>query len=319
VGWVRQEYELAERRACALVGAWRSTVRYRTRRAEPVEQIELMRTLAAKLPRYGYRRLHVVMVRQGWRVNHERFYRLYRREGLAVRRRGRKRRAVARVPLLAAMRINQRWSMDFMRDTLSDGRKFRTLNIVDDFSRENPAIEVDTSLPGKRVVRVLEWLREVRGLPEAIVTDNGPEFTGRALDEWAYRNGVKLHLIEPGKPTQNAYIESFNGKLRDECLNANYFISLADARAKIEAWRIEYNTERPHSSLGYLSPEQFVATTENSQWSESAARIAWPPNQSASGALLSAPASNQEPITLSGPPSDRVEAGTEKLLSEQCD
>ncbi len=312
---MRQAYSLAERRACGLVGAWRATVRYQSRGAEPSEQIEQMRMLAVKLPRYGYRRLHVVMVRQGWRVNHKRFYRLYRREGLAVKRRGRKRRAEARLPLVAAVRQNQRWSMDFMRDTLSDGRKFRTLNIVDDFSRENPAIEVDTSLPGKRVVRMLEWLREVRGLPEEIVTDNGPEFTGRALDEWAYRHGVKLHFIEPGKPTQNAYIESFNGKLRDECLNANYFLSLDDARDKIEAWRIAYNTERPHSSLGYLTPEEFVGSIQRSRLSSAAAGSAWPATQLLAGAPQTAAASTPELLMLSGPPSNPVEGGAEKLLT----
>ena len=288
-------------------------VRYRSRRAEPVEQIAMMKLLAARVTRYGYRRLHVVMVRQGWKVNHKRFLRLYRREGLQVRRRAHKRRAVARVPLLAAVRINQRWSMDFMRDSLADGRKFRVLNIVDDFSRENPAIEVDSSLPGRRVVRTLEWLRELRGLPEEIVTDNGPEFTGRALDEWAYRHGVRLHFIEPGKPTQNAYIESFNGKLRDECLNANYFLSLADAREKIEAWRIEYNTERPHSSLGYLTPEEFVASTSKDQLSSVATGIAWPAQGMLAGALHTAAPSNSEPIMLSGPPSNQVEGGAEKL------
>ena len=320
MGWARREYQLSERRACALVGAWRSLVRYRTRRVEPVEQIEMMKNLAAKLTRYGYRRLHVVMVRQGWKVNRKRFLRLYQRERLQVKRRGRKRSAVARVPLVAAQQINQRWSMDFMRDTLADGRKFRVLNIVDDFSRENPAIEVDTSLPGKRVVRVLEWLRELRGLPEEIVTDHGPEFTGRALDEWAYQHGVKLHLIEPGKPTQNAYIESFNGKLRDECLNANYFMTLADARTKIEAWRIAYNTERPHSSLGYLTPEEFVESIRKShQWSSAVAGSAGPAEPIPAGALQTASASIPTPVTLSGPPSDQVEGRAEKLVSEQCD
>lgn len=271
----------------------------------------MMKLLAIEHPRYGYRRLRVLMVRRGWRVNRKRFYRLYRREGLAVKRRGRKRRAIARVPLVAAVRKNQRWSMDFMRDTLADGRKFRTFNIVDDFSRENPAIEVDTSLPGTRVVRVLERLRELRGLPEEIVSDNGPEFTGRALDEWAYRHGVTLHFIDPGKPTQNAYIESFNGKLRDECLNANYFLSLDDARRKIEAWRVAYNTARPHSSLGYRSPAEFITAIENNQRSAPDARIARPPNQLASGAMHGAPAADPEPITLSGPPSNRVEGGPE--------
>ena len=308
---MRQAYGMGERRACGLVGVWRSTVRYQSRRAEPAKQIAMLKLLAVEHPRYGYRRLQVMMVRQGWRVNHKRFYRLYRREGLAVKRRGRKRRAQARVPLVAAVRKNQRWSMDFMRDTLSDGRKFRTFNIVDDFSRENPAIEVDTSLPGQRVVRVLERLRELRGVPEEIVSDNGPEFTGRALDEWAYRHGVKLHFIEPGKPTQNAYIESFNGKLRDECLNANYFLSLDDARRKIEAWRVAYNTERPHSSLGYRSPAEFITAIEDNQRSAPGARIAGPPNQMAAGAMHGAPAADPAPITLPGPPSNRVEGGPE--------
>ena len=309
---------MAERRACTLLGVWRSTLRYQTRRAAPVEQIELMKMLAVKLTRYGYRRLHVVMVRQGWKVNHKRFYRLYRRERLQVTRRARKGRAVARVPLVAAVKLNQRWSMDFMRDTLADGRKFRILNIVDDYSRENPAIEVDTSLPGKRVVRMLEWLREVRGLPEEIVSDNGPEFTGRALDEWAYRHGVKLHFIDPGKPTQNAYIESFNGKFRDECLNANYFLDLADARAKIEAWRCEYNRERPHSSLGYLTPQEFADQHGRQQWSATAARTAWPARRMLAGAVQGTPVADPESISFSPPPSGRLEGGGEKLLSEQC-
>lgn len=215
VGWMQREYALSERRACTVVGAWRSTVRYQGRRAEPVAQLELMRVLALKLPRYGYRRLQVVMVRQGWRVNHQRFYRLYRSAGLQVRRRPRKRRMAARVALRPAVRINQRWALDFTRDTLADGRVFRTLNIVDELSRESPAIEVDTSLPGARVVRVLERLGEVRGYPEELVMDNGPEFRGRALDEWGWRHRVELHFIAPGKPVQNAYIESFNGKFRE--------------------------------------------------------------------------------------------------------
>ena len=162
---------------------------------------------------------------------------------------------------------------------------------------------------------MLERLREMRGLPEEIVIDNGPEFTGQALDEWAYQHGVRLHFIEPGKPTQNAYIESFNGKFRDECLNANYLVSLADARQKIEAWRIQYNRERPRSSLGYLTPEEFADT----QLSSAAAGSAWPAEPLLGGALHTAAASNPKPITLSSAPSNRVEGGAEKLLSEQCD
>ncbi len=157
---------------------------------------------------------------------------------------------------------NERWSMDFQHDLLATGQRFRSLNIVDDFSRECPAIEVDTSLPGTRVVRVLDRLAETRGLPLEIVLDNGPEMISKALDEWAYRNGVRLNFIEPGKPTQNAFIESFNGRFRDECLNENWFLDLGDAREIIEAWRIDYNTSRPHSSLGYATPEEFASSLQ---------------------------------------------------------
>lgn len=316
MGWLGREYGLSERRGCTLSGAWRSTLRYQSRRVEPVEEIELMRTLALKLPRYGYRRLHVVMVRQGWRVNHKRFYRLYRRAGLAVRKRARKRRVAARVALRTAVRINQRWAMDFTRDTLRDGRVFRTLNIVDELSRESLAIEVDSSLPGARVVRVLERLGELRGYPDELVMDNGPEFRGRALDEWAWGQRVELHFIDPGKPVQNAYIESFNGKFRDECLNANYFLDLGDAREKIEAWRIAYNTQRPHSSLNYLTPEEFTRLRQ--QWSASTARTAWPANQLLAGAVQCAADADSELLQLSGPPPHPVEGGAGKLLSEQC-
>jgi putative transposase len=306
---------MAERRACAVVGAWRSTIRYRSRREEPAEVIEMMRMLAAKFTRYGYRRLHVVMVRQGWKVNHKRFCRLYRREGLTVRKRQRKRRAWARVPLPAPVRINQAGSMDYTHDQLASGRRFRTLNIIDELSREIPAIEVEISLPGARVVRVLERIAGERGYPEWIVTDHGPEFTGRALDEWAYRHGVRLQFIEPGKPMQNGYIESFNGKFRDECLNAEYFRDLADAREKIETWRMLYNCERPHQSLGYLAPAEFVAKWEHHHLpSQAAARNAWPAELA--GAPHRAASSVEESRSFSTPASDRVEAGAEKLYQE---
>ncbi len=155
-------------------------------------------------------------------------------------------------------KINHRWSMDFVADMLAGGRRFRTLNVVDDFSRECLNIEVDTSLGGQRVVRVLERLAQNRKLPEVLVMDNGPEFTGKALDAWAYERGVKLQFIQPGKPVQNAYVESFNGKFRDECLNENWFISLQDARDQIETWRQDYNQSRPHSSLGNMTPEEYA-------------------------------------------------------------
>jgi len=187
--------------------------------------------LAAERPRYGYRMLHQQLRRKGWAINHKLVYRLYREEGLVVRRRIRKRIAAARRQQLdAPTRPDQRWSMDFVSDALADGRVFRTLNIIDDFSRECVAIEVDTSLGGERVVRVLERLKEQRGLPERIVMDNGPEFTSKALDAWAHAAGVKLHFIRPGKPTENAYVESFNGRFREECLNESWFRNLLDAR-----------------------------------------------------------------------------------------
>jgi putative transposase len=252
------EFGMSQRRACGLMSVWRSTCRYRGGQRAPGELIEKLRALAQQRPRFGYRRLYVLLRRQGLVVNHKRVDRLYRLEGLSLRKKSRKRRGGRVGRLVAASRINQRWSMDFVSDTLAGGRRFRAFTIVDDCSRESPAIEVDTSLPGARVVRVLDQIAGERGLPEVIVCDNGPEFISKALDRWAYEHGVKLHFIQPGKPTQNAYIESFNGKFRDECLNEHWFVDLADARQKIEAWRLEYNTQRPHSSLGNLTPEEFA-------------------------------------------------------------
>lgn len=184
-----------------------------------------MKELAERYRRYGHWRLHVVLKREGFCVNHKRTERIYRSEGLSLRIRKRKKLAsVARVLTPEATRPNQMWAMDFVQDSLWGGRRFRALNIVDTFTKECPVIEVDTSLTGQRVVRVLEWLAEVRGLPEAIRVDNGPEFISKAMDEWAYRRNVKLDFIRPGKPVENCYVESFNGKLREECLNENYFV-----------------------------------------------------------------------------------------------
>jgi putative transposase len=238
----------------------RTSCRYEPQRQGQEENLKTrLRTLAGERRRFGYRRLTVLLRREGWTVNHKRVYRLYGQEGLQVRRRKRKRiGAVERQPFTTPTRPNERWSMDFVSDALADGRKFRSLNIVDDYNRECLAAEVDTSISGTRVVRVLERLRELRGLPEVLVTDNGPEFAGQALDAWAYPRGVRLHFIEPGKPVQNALIESFNGKMRDECLNENWFMSLQEARMKIEAWRRDYNEVRPHSSLGNRTPLEFT-------------------------------------------------------------
>jgi len=250
---------LSQRRSCRLAGLGLSTWQYKAKSRDDGALRRRITELAAERRRFGYRRLHVLLRREGWAVNHKRVRRIYQEEGLQVRKRKRKRIAPAeRRPMLIPDAVNQRWSMDFQHDALSSGRRLRCLNIVDGFSRECPVIEVDSSIPGARVVRVLDRLAETRGLPREIVVDNGPELTGKALDEWAYRNGVRLHFIEPGKPIQNAFIESFNGRFRDECLNEHWFTSLEDARRTIEAWRIDYNTQRPHSSLGYLTPVEFA-------------------------------------------------------------
>jgi putative transposase len=246
-------------RACGLVQISVSLYRYRSRRADCAQLRERICDIAAVKRRYGYRRVHILLRREGWSVNRKLTYRLYREAGLAVRRRKRKRIGpFERKPLPKPLAANQSWSMDFVSDGLADGRRLRCLAIVDDCTRECVAIEVDTSITGARVKAVLERLADLRGLPRSITVDHGPEFEGQVLDAWAYERCVHLSFIRPGKPNENAYIESFNGKFRDECLNEHWFITMAQARRAIEAWRIEYNTERPHSSLGQLTPEEFA-------------------------------------------------------------
>jgi putative transposase len=253
------ERALGVTRACGLVGISRSLYRYRSRRPDSARLRARIEEIAAVKRRYGYRRVYQRLRREGWEVNRKRVYRLYREAGLAVRRRKRKRiGAFERKPLPKPTAANVSWSMDFVADGLIGGRRLRCLTIVDDCTRECLAIEVDTSITGLRVQTVLDRLAESRALPRSITVDNGPEFDGKVLDQWAYRTGVQLSFIRPGKPNENAYIESFNGKFRDECLNEHWFISLAHARRVIEAWRIEYNTERPHSSLGNRTPEEFA-------------------------------------------------------------
>lgn len=251
------------RRACRLVRLSRSRWQYRSRRGDDASLRTRLRELAAAKPRWGYEQLHILLRREGRVVNHKKVLRLYREEGLAVSRRRRKKHvAIARVPLPKPTRRTERWSMDFVSDALFDGRPFRCFTLVDDFTRECPAIEVGHSLPAWRVIHVLERVTAVRGLPRSIVCDNGPEFTSKALDRWAYEHGVTLQFIRPGKPIENAYCESFNGKLRDECLNANWFPTIADAQRAIEAWRTEYNEERPHTSLGRRTPAEFTKSLQ---------------------------------------------------------
>jgi len=249
------------------LGIIRSSARYRARRSGDQELRERLRQLAGERRRFGYRRLHVLLRREGEQVNHKRVYRLYREEGLSVRRRGRKRVSRAeRLPLETPTSPNQLWSLDFMQDALSWGRKFRLLSVEDVFTREALAIEVDTSLPATRVVGVLERVTAQTGAtPKEIVLDNGPELTSRALDQWAYERGVNLRFIDPGKPQQNGYIESFNGHFRDECLNEHWFLTLAHAREIIEEWRTDYNQRRPHSALGNLTPLEFARVLEDTQ------------------------------------------------------
>jgi putative transposase len=237
----------------------RSTARYKPRPDQSAELRGQMRQLAAECPRAGYR---LMLDRIRWRgtvVNHKRVYRLYCQEGLQLPRRRRKYlRSVRRQPLTPALGVNARWSMDFMSDAFSDGRKFRVLNVIDEFSRECLAIEVGASLPGIVVTRVLDRIAATRGYPAVIVTDNGPEFRGREMDAWACRKGVRLHFIDPGKPMQNGFVESFNDKFRYSCLNAEYFVGLEDARRRIEAWRRDYNEERPHRSIGRIPPAEYA-------------------------------------------------------------
>ena len=259
VGHLRQAWGSSERHGCEVTGFVRSVIRYRPRRGGDEALREQVRALASRLPRAGYRTLHDQLAKVGVEVNHKRVYRLYREEGLAVRRRSRKHRAVGpRQPLVAATGLNERWSMDFVSDTLADGRTFRVLSILDVFSRECLALEVDHGLPAERVTRVLDRVALDRGRPCRLVMDNGPEFRSHALDVWATRRGVGLHFIRPGRPMENAFVESFQGKFRDQCLNTHWFEDLADARQTIEAWRCWYNTERGHSSLAGATPFDFA-------------------------------------------------------------
>jgi len=253
-----EKYHLSERHACELNGLDRSTYRYEPEPDRNTQLRSRLTELARRRPRFGYRRLGVLLKNGGEAVNHKRLLRVYQQAGLAVRRRERKRLARDRVGMPVLTRPNQEWSIDFVSDALATGRAIRSLTVLDDFTKESPAIEVDTSLSGLRVTRVLDRIIAERGKPDGLRLDNGPEFTSRCFIAWAEQSGVPLIYIQPGKPVQNSYIESFNGRFRDECLNANWFENLADARRKIEAWRLDYNEARPHSSLAYRTPQEFA-------------------------------------------------------------
>jgi len=259
VSHIRESLGLSERKACLLTNISASVYRYQPKPDNDNILRQRMRELAEQRKRFGSPRLHILLKREGLVINHKRTERVYREEGLALRRK-RKRKVAAGIRVIIPFPrwTNERWSMDFVTDSIVTGRRFRALAIVDDYSRECPAIEVDTSLGGRRVVSVLEKLAEIRGLPEVITIDNGPEFAGRASDEWAYRKGVKFNFIHLGKPIEDAFAESFLGRLRDECLNTNWFISLNHARDVIEDWRRDYNEVRPHSSLKGATPKEYA-------------------------------------------------------------
>jgi putative transposase len=305
-------HDLSQRRACGLIGITRRSLR-RIPAPDRNEQLrQRLRALAEERRRWGCPMLYRVILREGFKVNHKRVERLYREEGLSLRRRRRRKRlSHLRVVRERPQALNHTWAADFVHDALFNGRRFRVLAIIDEFSRECLAVEVDASLTGERVTRVLERVCEVRGVPVVIQSDNGPEFRGLVMDEWAYRRGVRLQFIEPGKPIQNAFIESFNSRLRDECLNEQVFVSLADARHRIEQWRVQYNRARPHSSLGYLAPEEFAASIEPTG-SESAARNAWPAKGMLAGALHGTASSIPKSDSFSPQPQSR-EDWAEKL------
>lgn len=253
------EYGVSERRACKLLDLDRSSYRYEPRPDEDTQVRQDLIELARQKPRFGYRRLGALLERRGHKLNHKHLYRIYREEHLAVRRLKRKHVVRPAAPVANLSKANQEWSMDFVADGLATGRALRIFTLVDSFTRECLALEVDSCLSSRRVTRVLDWVIEQRGAPEAIRCDNGPEFTSRHYLSWCEDRKIRTVHIQPGRPMQNGYVESFNGRFRDECLNAHWFATMADARQKIEAWRYDYNHERPHSSLGYRAPQEFAA------------------------------------------------------------
>ncbi len=251
---------MSKKRSCRLALLRRATFYYRSQAKDQTALRMRIRELAHSRPRFGYERIHILLRREGWKVGRNRVHRLYRLEGLQVRMRVRRRKRISlhRGPVPVATTRNEYWSMDFVHDQLASGRKFRVLTVIDKWSRESVLLETHFSLTGQSVVDALQRLAMSRRLPKAITVDHGTEFTSKSLDEWAWNHGVQLDFIRPGKPTENAFIESFNGRLRDECLNVNEFVSIDDARGRIEAWRQDYNHHRPHSSLGHLTPIEFV-------------------------------------------------------------
>jgi len=257
-----ETHGVSQRRACAVLSIDRSSVRYTSVRPDDAHLREAIKQVAAERRRFGYRRIHVMLRRQGICMNQKKLRRLYREEKLQVRKRGGRKRALGtRRPMVLPSRANERWSLDFVSDAFTDGRRFRVLAVVDDYSRECLALVPDTSLSGLRMTRELDAVIKQRGKPHTIVSDNGTEMTSMAVLKWCQETGVEWHYIAPGKPMQNGFVESFNGSFRDECLNETLFSSLPQARHQIAEWKEDYNKERPHSSLGNITPNEFAAET----------------------------------------------------------
>jgi len=263
VNWAITDKGYSQRRACSLVGFDRKSLRYVSRRPDDGALRARLRELASERRRFGYRRLHILLRREGVELNHKKLYRLYKEEQLTVRKRGGRKRALGtRRPMTIPQGRNQRWSLDFVSDALIDSRRFRILCVIDDFSRECLATIVDNSLSGIRVARELDRIAVTRGYPHMVVSDNGTELTSNAILKWQHERRVEWHYIAPGKPMQNGFVESFNGRLRDECLNEHLFTGLQDARRIIQTWRVDYNTRRPHTSLDGLTPMEFATRSK---------------------------------------------------------
>lgn len=256
VRYLQSAYAMSQRRACSLVSLSRKAAGYQPRTGADRPLQDRLKALGEQYPRYGYLMLHALLKAEGLVINRKRTYRVYSALGMQVRTKRRKKLIRPRIPMAVPTQPNEQWSLDFVHDQLADGRRIRVLNIVDNCSRVCIGQLVDTSISGARLVRYLDELATWREMPKAIVLDNGPELTSKAMFFWSQRTGIKLNFIQPGKPTQNAFVESFNGKFRDSCLNLHWFRSLQEARRIVAAWRRHYNHERPHSSLGYQTPAQ---------------------------------------------------------------
>jgi putative transposase len=284
VAHAREHHGLSERRACQLIGVSRRVVRYQSARSDDAALRARLRELAAERRRFGYRRLGYLLAREGMKPNHKKLLRIYREEGLRVRRRGGRKRALGtRAPIALPQAPNQRWSLDFVSDSLACGRRFRILAVVDDFTRECLALVADTSLSGTRVARELTALIGQRGKPHTVVSDNGTELTSSAILRWSQERRIEWHYIAPGKPMQNGFVESFNGRLRDECLNETLFTSMAHARYVLAAWRHDYNNVRPHSKLGGLTPAEIAGQRP---WGHAPMAVAIPSTHHHEGAGL---------------------------------